>query len=362
MGTIVARKTGDGTMRYRAQVRIVNDEVRLSESRTFSREVLAKEWIKKRERELEEPGALLVATHRGIPFKDLLLRYHEEVCGSYGRSKRMSIKALSKMSIADKNSLSLKASDFLEHVRERREAGAGPATVSGDLIWFRSVFRYAKTAWNIPITTAPIDEAAEQARASRLIAKSKRRTRRPSSDELKQLEHFMDVCRPRSKVPMRLVMWLAIYSCRRVEELTRIQRKDIDWAHDVYKVRDMKHPDGSEGNDKEPQMTPLCRKVMEEIIRVVPSKDGRLLPFSDRAISTAWRRACELLSIEDLHFHDLRHEGASRLAEDGWTIPQIQSVTMHESWSSLQIYVNVMGKRRERYDYQVPDVSASEVA
>ena len=58
----------------------------------------------------------------------------------------------------------------------------------------------------------------------------------------------------------------------------------------------------------------------------------------------------KILGIEDLHFHDLRREGASRLAEDGATIPEIQQVSLHESWSSLEIYVRmppVVGGRLE---------------
>lgn len=48
----------------------------------------------------------------------------------------------------------------------------------------------------------------------------------------------------------------------------------------------------------------------------------------------------KLLGIDDLHIHDLRHEACSRLAEDGWTIPQLQSVSLHDSWASMQIYVD----------------------
>ena len=42
-----------------------------------------------------------------------------------------------------------------------------------------------------------------------------------------------------------------------------------------------------------------------------------------------------------LHFHDLRHEGCTRLSEKGMTIPQIQQVSLHDSWSSLERYVSV---------------------
>lgn len=55
----------------------------------------------------------------------------------------------------------------------------------------------------------------------------------------------------------------------------------------------------------------------------------------------AFTRACIMRGIEDLHLHDLRREGVSRLFELGWTIPQVASVSGHRSWSSLKIYTNI---------------------
>jgi integrase len=47
------------------------------------------------------------------------------------------------------------------------------------------------------------------------------------------------------------------------------------------------------------------------------------------------------LGIEDLRFHDLRHEGVTRLFETGLTIPQVAAVSGHRSWSSLQRYTHI---------------------
>ena len=54
-----------------------------------------------------------------------------------------------------------------------------------------------------------------------------------------------------------------------------------------------------------------------EIRRQFKSKnsDKYLLPFSSATISTEFHMACKHLGIEDLRFHDLRHEGCTRLAE-----------------------------------------------
>lgn len=75
-----------------------------------------------------------------------------------------------------------------------------------------------------------------------------------------------------------------------------------------------------------------------------------LVPVRAQSISTAFTRACYILGIKDLRFHDLRHEAVTRLAEDGATIPQIQRITLHDSWGSLQRYVNLR-RRGGRLDF-----------
>ncbi len=52
-------------------------------------------------------------------------------------------------------------------------------------------------------------------------------------------------------------------------------------------------------------------------------------------------RTCPLLNIEDVDFHDLRHEGIPRLFEMGWNIPHVAMVSGHRSWTSLKRYTHI---------------------
>lgn len=52
-------------------------------------------------------------------------------------------------------------------------------------------------------------------------------------------------------------------------------------------------------------------------------------------------RACKLLDIKDLRFHDMRHEGVSRLFEMGWNIPHVAAVSGHRSWVGLKRYTHI---------------------
>ncbi|MDP3854897.1 tyrosine-type recombinase/integrase [Phenylobacterium sp.] len=51
--------------------------------------------------------------------------------------------------------------------------------------------------------------------------------------------------------------------------------------------------------------------------------------------------ACRDLRIDDLHFHDLRHEATSRLFEAEYEIPEVSLVTGHRDWKMLQRYTHI---------------------
>jgi len=53
------------------------------------------------------------------------------------------------------------------------------------------------------------------------------------------------------------------------------------------------------------------------------------------------RGKCGKLKIKDLHFHDLRHEGTSRLFEAGFSIEQVALVTGHKDWKMLRRYTHL---------------------
>jgi integrase-like protein len=47
------------------------------------------------------------------------------------------------------------------------------------------------------------------------------------------------------------------------------------------------------------------------------------------------------LKAIDLHFHDLRHEGASRMLETGWPLHHIHHMLGHASLEQTSTYLNV---------------------
>jgi hypothetical protein len=78
-----------------------------------------------------------------------------------------------------------------------------------------------------------------------------------------------------------------------------------------------------------------------QIILSMPKRLEEIFPYSGETIGTNFTRACQFLEIIDLHLHDLRHDGVSRLFEIGRNIPQVAAVSGHRSWSSLKRYTHL---------------------
>lgn len=351
MGTIVTRKTAKGEVRYRAQVRIERDgQKAVNKSMTFSRRSMAVEWIRRMEARFE--AGLLAGPLGPPPVKlgELVGRYREEVGENFARSKNFDLRRLEGDAIAGLNVYDVGVQEFVEHARVRRDGGAGPATVNTDLVWFRLVYRYAKSVWGLPIDPLVVSEAASVLRSTRVIGRPNKRDRRPTYDELVALDTHWREFDLRSKYPMRQIMWFAIYSARREAELERIRVASLDRQTGTYEVIGLKSPKGNTGAAHVALLPALGWQVVDDLLKLNGDAEW-LLPFNPRMISKYWTDACHLLGIANLRFHDLRHEGLSRLAEDGWTIPQIQQVSLHKSWGSLSIYVNMRPVRGQRLDY-----------
>jgi integrase len=136
------------------------------------------------------------------------------------------------------------------------------------------------------------------------------------------MEHFGDVRAKRpASIPMRKIIAFAIFSTRRQEEITRILWDDYEGNRVL--VRDMKHPGDKAGNHTWCELALEASAIIDSMPRTAP----QIFPYTTDAICAAFTRACKVLGIVDLHFHDLRHEGVSRLFELGKTIPQAASVS-----------------------------------
>ncbi|MBR7365180.1 tyrosine-type recombinase/integrase, partial [Klebsiella pneumoniae] len=64
--------------------------------------------------------------------------------------------------------------------------------------------------------------------------------------------------------------------------------------------------------------------------------------YTASGFKNAWRIATQRLRIEDLHFHDLRHEAISRFFELGsLNVMEIAAISGHRSMNMLKRYTHL---------------------
>ena len=137
-----------------------------------------------------------------------------------------------------------------------RADGAGPATAINDLGWIGVVLRATKSVKEIPVNPEFVQQARRACRELRLIAKPRKRTRRPTAEELTRLRIFFKGRDERAEIPMADIMDFAITSARRESEICRLERRDNDPTMRTGLVRDAKHPTSKDGNHRRFKYTP----------------------------------------------------------------------------------------------------------
>jgi integrase len=331
--TKIQNKKGVG---YRAQIRKFKDgKIIYSATKTFPKKTLAEKWSAKREAELDQPGALERAGSSGIRVIDLIDYYLRDFCEKAGRTKLADLKTLKKYDFAQLPIDRLSAEVLIDHTRQRLKS-VKPQTALNDYVWLRNVYNAAYPAWGIKVTTQEIDAAKNFCASKGMVHKSDSRERRPTASELDRLSEYFRSRDGRASIPMFDIMWFAIESSRRESEITRLRWDDNDNTSQTGLVRDIKHP-RKKGLNKRFKYTPGAW----EIVQRQPKTSEFIFPYNPKSVGSAFTRACRLLEIEDLHFHDSRHEATSRLFEAGYSIPQVQLFTLHESWEILKRYTNL---------------------
>lgn len=339
MGTITSRKRSDGTEGHTAQIRLKrNGKVVHTEAQTFDRLPAARLWLKTREAELAKPGALEGAKQVDPPLAAVITQYEKESIRDLGKTKKQVLRAIAASELGPMLCSEITSPVVVHYARS---LGVLPQTVGNYMSHLAAVARVARPAWGYPLAMQAIDDARMVLQKMGSVSRSKSRERRPTIQELETLLPFFQDQRKRNRatLPMDDLVLFAMFSSRRQEEITRITWADLEAEHADVTVRDMKHPGEKVGNDVRTHLPAPALAVIQR----QPQRPGKacIFPFNSDSISTSFTRACKVLGIEDLHFHDLRHECISWLFELGWNIPRVATVSGHRSWNSLRRYTQI---------------------
>lgn len=337
MGSITTRKRADGTVGYTAQIRLKQGgQVVHSEAQTFDRKQAANAWLKKRETELAQPGALEALQKPDPTLGQVIAQYKAEARRAMGKTKLQVLAAIERTPLAKMRCSQIASHHLVEFAQGLK---VQPQTVGNYMSHLGAVFAIARPAWGYPLSKQAMDDATAVARRLGVVARSNKRERRPTLAELEALLGHFEAIRARraNSNPMVDVVLFALFSTRRLEEITLLRWADLNEPGSKILVRNMKHPGDKMGNDQWVDLPPEALAVVQR----QPRRGERIFEVSTDAVGAAFTRACKVVGVEDLHFHDLRHEGVSRLFELGWTIPRVAQVSGHRSWSSLKRYAHL---------------------
>ena len=324
MGSIINR---DG--RWRAQVRRMGFK---PQCRTFATKAQAQAWVRQVEAGQDNGTASQVGS---LTVGEVLRAYRKlrEKARPIrdDSSEHYMLKALER-GLGHHQLARITPDDVVDFATMRKEEGAGPYTINMDISKLGTALRYGCAS--LRITPPDIVGAARPLLTHlRLIGGGGKRERRPTEDELSRvLAYLNDKHGPKYAAA---VAFAAITAMRR-GEVCAILKSEIDQTTRVVPVL-RKHP----RKGKVLERVPLLHGAFELAMSQPDSEDGRVFPIHERTLSKYFTDCCKALGIPDLHLHDMRHEGTSRLFEAGMSIPEAALVTGHKSWANLKRYTQL---------------------
>ena len=309
-------------------------------ARTFPTKAAAREWAVQVEHEITTGRFRRPARGR---LAEVIDQYLADSAGirPIGRTKRSAIEGL-RVGLGDMPLRALDSQALIRFALGRRRDGAGPVTIGIDLSYLGTILRTARALWGVEADLEALGDARLALRRMGLVDTARERDRRPTESELEGLFAFWRR-RPPREIPMPDIVKVAVATAMRCEEITQVTWRDCDLDRRLLTIRDRKHPRAKRGNDSTiPLLTAneMGFDAAEVIARQQRSAE-RVFPAKPASISTAFTRACAECGIDDLNFHDLRHEATSRLFEAGYRIEQVALVTGHRDWRQLRRYVQL---------------------
>lgn len=348
MATIVKRDSG----RWQARVRKAGGR---QVSRTFGTKADAEAWARAQESEMERGVWLDRSLADRMTLGALLDRYSTEVIS--GRKGAQVDVSRARRLKEDLGHLRLSAVTprVLAEWRDSRLRAVAPATVSREMTTLSGALTWARKELMIPMPEHPVS-------AIRRPPQGRPRERRLLEGEEAQLMAALSGSaevtagskragsyQTGTRNPwIKFLVQLALETAMRQGELLALRWKNVNLAAQTAHLPDTKNG--------ESRTVPLSRKAVAVLAELPRSDDGRVLPITADAAKRAWtralrrgriryERACEQAGVaadvrllKGLHFHDLRHEATSRLAEKLPNLIELAAVTGHKDLRMLKRY------------------------
>lgn len=299
-------------------------------SRTFSQLKDAQEWARKAEaladrRELGPDIKILSQVTLG----DLVARYRDQVVPRKrgALDEVIVLNAFLRNAICKKALANIATSDFARY-RDERLREVQPSTLRRQLNPIQNMFEVARDEWGLPIKENPLAKL-------KLKATDNRRARRLREGELKRLiEAGKDT---RNPYIIQIALFAIETAMRRGEMLA------LRWAQVDLQRRSATILESKSGDSRTIPLTPKALELLHSCNAFGEGGEQSgdpVFPITANALRLSWERLCKRAKIDDLHFHDLRHEAVSRFFEMGLTVPEVASISGHRDMRMLLRYAH----------------------
>ncbi|MGD9758765.1 MAG: site-specific integrase [Comamonas sp.] len=288
-----------------------------SVTKTFESKRDAEDWTKVTEAEMVRGVFVSRTEAERTTLGELLERYLAEMTPTKKgwREEKSRIQRFMKHPLALRMLAALRAVDFSKY-RDERLKEVKPKTVQLELATLSAVFTFAAKDWSIPIDN-PILHISKP----RL---PKGRERRLLPDE----EDRLLAAARQSKTPYLVAcIQLAIETGMRRGEIA-----SLTWSQFDFRTKTIRLTDTKNGDDRIVPLSIAAEAVIHAMPRQIHTQ--ALTDFHDsNGVGAAFRRACKRAGLNNLTFHDLRHEAASRLAKK---VP-VATLAKIMGWKTLQM-------------------------
>lgn len=294
-----------------------------TQTKCFALKSAAEQWARQTELEMVD-GKYIAVSKKTV--QSLFERFRDEVCPERkgGRWEVVRINAFIRDIGWMKLPINKMNDEVLTKWKDDRLRQVTGATVNREMNLLSAVFKHARQVWKIKLAENPIKQVKRP-------PKGKDRTRRISDDEIKAVVDYCNGTTPES------VNWyagkmfaFAIETAMRLGEVSELLWADVDLERRFLVVRDSKNSDS--------RHVPLSTTAIK-LLELLPKNDPFVFPANKGSVGTMFRRTTGALEIVDLHFHDTRHEGTSRLAKK-FDVLSLAKIIGHRDINSLMIYYN----------------------
>ncbi len=136
------------------------------------------------------------------------------------------------------------------------------------------------------------------------------------------------------------VILFALETAMRRSEIASLKWVDVDFQRQVARLRHTKN-----GEPRSVPLTPAAYRILSDLRDDNDDDSATVFEMTTGAITQAMDDARRRSGIEDLRFHDLRHEATSRLFENTTLDIMEMAITGHKTMQKLARYTHLRTER-----------------